>query len=130
MSRGIQYQVINVTVNAADDVVQFSARLKGNTRRILGAFFTASEDNMNTPGDVVGDISLSLNNRGSQPINAHVYGRIPDDLRPNHYHPYHIGIDAVKSSMVQGWFRDLGTANPGDAYPYQVKVYLKLEKEE
>lgn len=130
MGLGIKYQVITLTVNAADDVVQFSSMIRGNVKRILGVFFTCSEDNMTTPGDVVGDVSLSVNNRGAQPINAHVYGRIPTDIRPNQNMPYPLEMPAVKNSMVSGWYRDLGTANPGDAYPYQVKVYLKLSSED
>jgi hypothetical protein len=63
-----KWVIVPVVVNAGA-IAKIDYRIPGNVRHCTGIAFTVSEANGANPGDFMGEISLSFNNRKSHPLN-------------------------------------------------------------
>ncbi len=98
-------------------IAKIDYRIPGNVRHCTGIAFTVSEVNGANPGDFMGEISLSFNNRKSHPLN------FLTEYKTSSFRMDQILLKLeeplIGGSHVSGYYRNL------QQLPHKLNIYLQ-----
>jgi hypothetical protein len=120
----IRQHIISIEVDASEALISdISSQLPGDVDECVGLVFSVCDTDSSTPENsyLVGRISLSFNNRASNPVNYSVRSKTFGSLSMKALGLIPMPMKLLANSHVNGFFKDLGYAND---YPYRLKVYI------
>lgn len=114
---GFEKWVIIPVIVESLAIAKIDYRIPGNVRHCTGIVFTVSEVNGANPGDFMGEVSLSFNNRKSHPLNFLTEYKTSsfrmDQMLLKLEEPL------IGGSHVSGYYRNL------QQLPHKLNIYLQ-----
>jgi len=115
----IFFHLTAITITTSGGLTNFSDKLPGKARRIVGIILTSSAVHATK---AICQIGISMNGGKEYPVNQIISSHNNDPVKKTY--PLRFDIKHDRNSITTGYVEDFGQAT---SYPYVVKINFMLE---
>lgn len=116
----IRNLIIPVQITADNQKVNIAAQLPGSAGEAVGVVLSATAVADSATKTGIGRVSLSFNNRASNPFGAMVMATTGSGFSMKSMHPIPLKMDLMPNSHVNGYYIDNGIS----VVPYTLRIYI------